>query len=358
MPPESSTEEQVSPGAAGAVQDAKAAPSTADSTPAASAADRADGNGAESSTAQDGKPRSMLAAVTAAAVKPGADKASASAEGDPEPTAKQPAAQGAQPEGDGELGPLTDEEFHKYGPKTRQRIRKFLDNEKKLKDQVAELQPDAENFRRVQSFVHDAGLARDEVNELLAVGAALKADPFKALEMIEPHYKRLLQLTGRVLPDDLRQQVEQGYMPETAARETAQLRAKERILTATNDERTRRADQQRQQMQASADAAATAVSEWDNKWRASDPDYQTKQPLVQDEIELAMSRAQREGKLPKTPAEAVAMVEQARARVEEKLKRLRPSTRTEIRPTPAGGSAPATAPKARSMAEALARAVA
>ncbi len=360
MPPESSTEDQVSPAPldSAAGQGAQAAESpAADQQGASAAGSPAAGQDAEPS-AQDAKPRSTLDALIAASKPAGTDTSSASESGEkgsePGKTAaggvKDAATQADDP------GPLTDEEFHKYAPKTRARIRKFLSEIESYKAQVTELGQKAEVHDRMVSFINDAGMNRDEVNELMAVGAALKSDPFKALAMIRPHYERLVQLTGGVLPDDLRKQVEDGFLPEAQAVELAQHRARETIGNAQKQQAEQAAatNAERERLTKLAAAAGNAVSEWDSKWAASDPDYRAKAPRVQEKVELALMRAAQAGKLPRTEAEAVALAEKARKEVEAEFKQFRPA-RPEIKPDARGSGSPTAAAAPRDMREALSR---
>lgn len=367
MPPESSTEEQVSSAAAPSQVDQGA--KTADSPAAAPTQDvkAADSSPADSEGAaaagspaagKDAKPRSVLEAVQRAVDSAGTGKSS-KPEGEKEPESDKPGAEAAKgtAEAEGELGPLTDEEFHKYGPKTRRRIHQLLDKAKGLEAQVADLGPKAEAFQKMADFVSRAGMTRDEVNQLMEVGALLKSDPFAALEQVRPVYERLLALTGNVLPDDLKQQVDGGYIPEATARELSQRRSREAISAETSkrEEESRAVAAERERLTKLADSAANAVAKWETDWQASDPDYQAKRDLVGEKIELAMTRAANAGKLPRSEAEAVALAKKALADVNATFTRLRPQA-SEIRPNPQGSASPSVAPAPRTMAEAIGRA--
>lgn len=365
MPPESSTEEQVSTAApAGAGdQGAQAAESPA--------AERTDEAAAGSSTATegaragsptaDGKPRSTLEAVEAALKKEAGTDGSSPSDGEKgteSDTSGTDAAKGAAAKDD--AGPLTDEEFHKYGPKARQRIRTLVEGKKDLERQVADLGPKAEKYQEMVDYVALTGMSRDEVNQLMTVGAALKSDPFKALEYVRPVYEQLVKLTGGELPDELRQQVEGGFLPEATARELSQRRAREAIDAESQRraDETRKATEQRTELAKRADSAAAAVSKWDSEWKAADPDYPTKAPRVLEKIELKLTRLLQQGpdKLPKTDAEAVALAKQAKDEVEAELKPLL-AQRREIRPDPRGSGSSTAVAKPKTMAEALARVV-
>jgi hypothetical protein len=93
------------------------------------------------------------------------------------------------------------------------------------------------------------------------------------------------------------------------------------------------------------------VSEWENKWAASDPDYKAKQSLVQEKIELGLMRLRNSGQ-PITRQSVLKLANDSKTAVEAQLKSFTPR-KQQVNPIPNGqGSAQAT-PQPKTMLEAV-----
>lgn len=313
---------------------------------------------AESSAADDGEkgPKSLLDAVKAA-VKPdtGAAGSPAAESGEGKSAEGQSKPAGEKPEGEEEdLGEVTDEELRGYHSKTRRRVKQLLGRIQERDDQLGKLQPKAQHYDQIVSFCQTAGMNSEEVNTLFNVGATLKSgDPEKALEMIEPYYQALLKATGRLLPDDLRQDLETGRISEQRAHELSRMRARtgfsQEQVQRTQDE-VRRRDAEAEHKQTVADVGK-AVTEWERQQSASDPDYKLKAPRVTEKIELAFAR----GVVPRNAKEAIDLAVKCKKEVDDELGRILPKKR-EIREV-TGGTSVNAAPPPTSTLEAIKRAV-
>lgn len=207
-------------------------------------------------------------------------------------------------------------------PKTRERFQKLQAVNRDLSEKLVAAETEAGHYRKFVEFLDTNGIAEDEANTLFNIGALMKNDPFKALEAITPYYQGLLEVTGNILPPDLVQQVKAGYMTQAAAVEVSRARAQGRIIPAVQQQ-----TQQRQEVRQQGQNVATmqsAIGAWEQKWSTSDPDYASKKDRVLDRLELDLARARREGKLPKTAEEAVALAEKARKFVEADLRQFKP----------------------------------
>lgn len=359
MPPESSAEDQIAqpvgtqPAVAETKTDVAAAqPSGADQKDVAAADTSAAGSQDEK------KPQTMLDAVKAAVKLDGAEKASNSEKGSAEQEADAPNPDGKEAADEGDLGELTPDEFYRYGKRAQRRIRQLDGRTKELQKEVDRLAPAAENFERLSTFVSDAGLSRDEVDDLIKVGALAKTNPWAARERVVEFLKQLDQVTGHVLPDDLKQQVQQGYISEPHALELSQHRARQHRgdVQSQHQQQARQAEQARQTEQKLVNEVATAVSAWENKWKSEDPDYRALHARVSEKMELALVRAQQAGKLPKTTAEATALADKVLAEARQEMKPLL-TKREPIRPVAGSHASPTARPKPTNMLEAIRQAV-
>lgn len=260
---------------------------------------------------------SLLDSVKAA-LKPKTEASSASPESQ-DPSAKpEGAAEGdEEPEGD-----PTEEELARYHSKTRKRMSKLMGERNAALDEVKTLTPDAEIGRRITSYIADSGMSSDEANLLLEVGRNMKRDPLKALEQLKPYYDALTRMSGDVLPDDLRQEVEAGRLTDGHAKELARSRTERQVLTHRSQasETHLRERTQQQNIEAHAAAVSGAVSTWEANQAKSDPDWKLKQGRIGELIELEVRRSG----FPKTTQDAVAMAEKAKVKVTQELAQFAP----------------------------------
>lgn len=176
----------------------------------------------------------------------------------------------------------TEDELQGYKPKTRKRIEHLMERSKELAGKVEALEPQAKAFQDVQQFVTDAGLGREEVNELFNFGALAKRDPKAAYEIWKEYGKKLEPYVGATLTEDLQRQVERGEIAEDAAKRLSELEANNRLHTEREAYARQQAEARAAQdaRQAIVTDVQTAVSQWDAQWSASDPDSGMKRDLV------------------------------------------------------------------------------
>lgn len=193
---------------------------------------------------------------------------------------------------------------------------------------------DAERYGNVLGFMEEHRISAEEVATGFTVMAQLKNDPAKFLETIKPYVEAAQRAVGELLPDDLRQKVDNGAIDEESARELARTRAA--AAAATEGQKraeTQVADTTRA---TAAQQMGSAVSTWEIGIQSRDPDYPRKQEEVQDRA-LALMRVKG---APKTPEEAVALVKQAYQEVNRRLAARIPRDRRD-NPQPSGSSAAA-----------------
>lgn len=260
-------------------------------------------------------------------------------------------------EAEKEAEPFTREDLPRLHSHTRKRVEKLLAKVDTATKERDEFKVQSEEYGKIKSYLSENDISGEDANIAFELLRDIKKDPVKALETLMPVVERLQRATGTILPDDLAQQVHQGYVTKEHAHELARLRA-EKARQAESQTRESHLSEQRRQQDSQVQAAKSitdALSAWERKWQASDPDYSKKNSEVQEALELAMARAQREGKLPKTPEEAVRLVEDCRKRVEERIGRYQPP-KQEVKHV-SGGAAPTNMPRPKTLAEAIRNAV-
>jgi hypothetical protein len=218
------------------------------------------------------------------------------------------------------------EEMGRYHSRTRKRIGKLLDERNALREQNQSLAAEAEVARGVRAYLQSNNISKEDFSILLDLGASLSRGDFDTfLAGIEPYQRLAEEATGRRLPQDLAQRVQQGHMTTDAARQFSRERSA-RQLAETNAERTRYVmenTQQEQRIAATQHAITNAVSGWEAQVRQHDPDYGMKQDAVKN---LLWSVVREQG-APQSPEHAVAIANEAYRRANEMASRMAPKPR-------------------------------
>lgn len=294
---------------------------------------------AESSTAETKDEKGDMLAAVKAALKPKEEKPSDSDEpgSKPEEAAADPDAKKEGAEGEADPDALTEEETAHLRPKTRKRIENLVRDRKERDDKIAAIEPKAQQFDQIRSFVDEAGLTKDEVNQGFAVMRDLKRNPLEAYQRLKPIVAQLAAMFGEGdLPEDLRQDVATGRITEQRAQELVTARSHSSLATenAKQDRERQAAEAHRQNV----DDVAGAVAAWENS-KATDPDWKLKQPRVIELVELSVIRRQRtDPNWFPTKVEALKLSQDALAQVEKEMKAFAPRPRAVIPVTDAGST--------------------
>lgn len=262
-----------------------------------------------------------------------------------------------------------DDDFEDFTPEERKHLKKataerfdklkglYRESKEKvtqLSAQVEQATVEAGYYRKFVGYLDENNLSQDDANNLFYIGALMRNDPVKALEVITPYYQTLLEMTGNVLPPDLQQQVKQGYITKEAALELSRHRATGQTTKVIQSERESRQQQQEvDRQQKNVASMQTAIADWEKQWSSSDPDYAKKKDRVLDRVELLLVRAQKNGTLPKTVDEAVKLANQAKNEIEADFKKMVPQ-RKQVR-TVDGGSSASSQPEAKNTADVIRR---
>lgn len=274
------------------------------------------------------KPASLLDVVKSAVEPPVAPEASSAPEGDEE----KPNAEEAAPVAEAEAEDDANLPFHSHP-----RWKAVLAERDGLKEP-------AERWGYIESFMQQHALTAEEVAEGYEVMAQLKGGPedlSKARDWFAAKLGALDEALGNVLPEDLQSRVDDGLLDEDGAAELAKARA----TAALNSEReTARAtataaERERADITAKTTAMVDAVTAWETRIKASDPDYPKKEKLV---LDRCLSIVRSEGNAPTTPEEATALSDRALAEINAEFKAALPKPRP-ITPGPTGTSTSAAA---------------
>jgi hypothetical protein len=224
-----------------------------------------------------------------------------------------------------------DTAFHKS--KRFQELNSEVKRLKPIEAEATRLKADNEHFTKVDRFMRESGLSAEDMAEGFRIQSLIKKAPEKALSELYSQVEKLELQLGKKLPDDLHEQVEGGYITETAAQETARLRQEKAVLeskvTVSDKEReTQQVQQRNYSIKSAVDSFATQIQK-------TDPDYSKKERLVVSEINSILRQL---GRDPSSPEEAVQIAKKAYQNVTEDLKNMLP--RHEIRNIPPEGAKP------------------
>jgi hypothetical protein len=223
-----------------------------------------------------------------------------------------------------------------------------------LEAKASELEAPAEQFRRIDAFLVDSRIENEEFVRLMQVGRLIKNDPEAALKVLYQVVGEVRESIGDVLPQDLRNEIEEGRISEDRARELSRTRAAQARATeaAERAEAERRRGEETTQTQVQQGRIINAVAVWETEVKLKDPDYARKESFVADRVAALNGQLG----MPKTPEQAVERARLAHREISEQMRALLPK-KPELKPTPPSGSSSSTAPAPRSLRDAVDRAL-
>jgi hypothetical protein len=145
----------------------------------------------------------------------------------------------------------------------------------------------AQQYSQIETFMHDNGISQDEVVRMYQFAAAMKRDPIKALELIQPVLETLNQFVGGgQLPEDVARQVDDGTISRDAAAELVRRRNEAEFFRTERQraEAQQAAFREQQAIQAQTQDLVSAATEWETQTRQRDPDYDRKSALIGSRI--------------------------------------------------------------------------
>jgi hypothetical protein len=296
------------------------------------------GETAGSPPAPDARPKTLLEA-TKLAIGHGA---SSSSEGEKKEGQKPNAeAVPGKPGGaDAAAGATEDDKnkpppFHEH-PRWQEKQRQV----KTLETNLAELKPRAESFDEITRYMEQNRLSTQDVQNGFAIMAALKTDPARAWQLLEPLVANVRQHLGHDLPPDLQAKVEEGSVDEATAKELARARNQTRFIEARQQDE--RAAQQRQSAAQVNAQTVNAVNTWATQKQQADPDFAKIEPLLHGTVLQLQREWQAANKSFASPQAAVALTSEAYERVRKSLQAARP--RAPVVPPRSGNTSTAATP--------------
>lgn len=274
-----------------------------------------------SSAAETQGDKSLVESVLAELNK-GAEESSPGSEPEPEAAGSTTAETPASPD-DEPLGELTDEELKRYAPKTQRRIQQLLQERHGWEEKATAASEKAARFDQIVGFAEANRLSNEDVSATFEIAALLKTSPEKAYDKVLPIFLHLSQLTGKVLPPEIQQKVELGYLPESDARELVRLKTQNALVEARAAEQAKQAENERQvsAWKARVDESVAATAQWEEQRKSSDPDWSSKKDLIQ---ELTHAEIARNG-FPASKAQMIELLNSVSARVDQQVARFRPA---------------------------------
>ena len=164
-------------------------------------------------------------------------------------------------------------------PAVRKKINKLLKQRRELRNEVASLRPAAEIGSELEQFATQNRLSGEDIAGTLRIAAMLRAGDYATFyKTIAPFVRTAQEYLGVVLPRDLADRVRAGHMTETAAKEFARQRFDNQRQQFELRETTQ--ETQVSQVRAVQADVQRAVSSFELRLSANDPDYKAKAPSV------------------------------------------------------------------------------
>lgn len=202
------------------------------------------------------------------------------------------------------------------------RWKEIVSERNELKERAQSFETLAREQASIVRYCQENNVTVEQFQGMLEIAALLNNDPMKAYEKLKPIYETLTATSGDRLPDDLRQEVEDGLLSEERAKELARFRGQGNVWKAQQQTFAQR------QQQAAQTAVQQGLSSWQDSKFKTDPDFRPKSnqtdPDGKYEMVCDKFRGMWLARPPQNPQEAVAMVEQAYDAVQKSLARFAP----------------------------------
>lgn len=311
-----------------------------------------DANPAASSDAEVNAGAGTLQDAVNTALGDGQEETPASDEQDPEGSDSE------SNEGDD----LSEEEKKHFSERAQRRFRELVEQRKTVEGKVAEVQqeleavkPKAERMDQLTGYMRQHDIAPEHLNNALGLTAMINSGDYQsALPILEGLLQQVRNAAGEVLPNDLQQQVNLGYITEAHAKELhkARLGQKRAESQAQNERERVEAERRQTETQNLVRTVASTADSWSKEQAQSDPDWNLKRDRVTEKVELELRRLGAEG-YPRTDKAVRELLGKVKQEVETELKRFRPAVQP-IQPSPTGnGVSPRSKAKPASLMDAV-----
>jgi len=291
----------------------------------------------------------MTEAVHAALQPKDADEAPPASEPDQDPTKAVPASEKTAEQTASDE--LTEAERSQLKGRTKKSFERLTSRNGELREQNETLQKRVAEYDRVVDYIRGTKLKAEEIDTVFDIATTMKSgNPHEALRKLVPIVQQLQKQAGVVLPEDLTQQVQQGYLTEQHARELAMARSEAQHARAREEyaAQERQQAEQRTLYQTHMQSLVTTADDWERTKAGQDLDWSKKSARVH---ELAQLEVLQKGP-PASPQLAVEMFNRIYDRVTADLRALLPKP-TAVRSLNGGGSSTRNVAEPKSMLDAI-----
>lgn len=187
---------------------------------------------------------------------------------------------GDQAEPETEDGPDDDEPPPpETAPAVRKKINKLLKQRRELRAELSVLQGPAQIGSELHAYAQANDLSGEDITNTLRMAAMLRAGDYQSFyQAIAPYVRTAQEYLGLVLPRDVADLVKKGQMTEEAGR--AFTRQKYDAQRADFERGAAETAYNRQAVQYVQNDVKRAVSNFELRLSANDPDYKAKQPAI------------------------------------------------------------------------------
>mgnify|MGYP001599708106 CR=1 FL=1 len=211
------------------------------------------------------------------------------------------------------------------GPVPYERFSEVNKAKVEFEQQLEQSKPLVEAQRSIIDHCEQHNISPDEFSYWLNVAALAQVDPAKALETLQPKLQALQSYTGDVLPADLKEAVDAGEISLAMAKRVAAAESKMKF----GEQRSALTQQQMaaQQQQQFVQTMNSALGNWMNTKRSSDPDFAPKQgeePDGKQEMFIAKFAMEAKSANIKSVQDLINVAEKVYASVDASLKRYAP----------------------------------
>jgi hypothetical protein len=203
------------------------------------------------------------------------------------------------------------------------------------------LKQDATQYNQIMDFMRSNSLTVEDWSKGMHIMALIKNDPLKALEALKPTMSQLQQFSGEILPKDIQERVDKGFIDNETAAELARVRNQ----TALHETRQQQfveaqaAQQQQAEAQAHFGNMVSTVHQWENQQKSRDPDYSAKAKFIEDRMSVLIQQHR-----PSSPQEALQLAQRAYSDVTESLKPVLSNRSNPVRSTSSAMSSTSAKP--------------
>ena len=199
---------------------------------------------------------------------------------------------------------------------------------KKVIDERNKFKMGFEENQKIVNFQTNNNLTNEEMADGMKIMALVKNNPIEAFDALKPVVDSLALQAGKVLPDDLKSKVDDGYMDQETANELAKTRAEKSNLE--NKVQNLNTQQQQNNRQESMKHINGLILNWEASKKKSDPDFDQKKDTLEDRIRATVAK---EG-TPRNDEGIIKMLDGAYGIVNERFSQLG-GNKTQIR-SPSG----------------------